>query len=88
MRKIVFIAHTDVVGTDHYELVEYEDDVTDKTLDEEAYTWGHQWWDSFGPSSDLEDFDGNEEDWYQDYYEQCGAWWEEYNPEKHDGYLH
>jgi hypothetical protein len=86
MRKIMFRAYGDCVGTDFYQLEEFPDDVTEKELDDTAEDLGRSWVDCFGPQTDLEDFE-SEEDYWQDYYEQCGWWWEDYNPDEHDGHF-
>lgn len=86
MRKIVFRAHGDCVGTDFYKLEEVPVNTTDGELNNMAEETGREWVDSFHPQADPEDFD-NDEDYWEDYYAQCGWWWEDYNSEKHDGYL-
>lgn len=84
MRKIVFFAHGNVVGTDTADLQVFEDDVTTEHLDAFAESFGMEWADSydFGP-----DEDEDPEEYEQNYYEACGWWWEEYSPAKHNGVI-
>lgn len=77
MRKIVFRAHADTVGTDTAELEIYPDDVTDKELDDAAHQFGQNHWESYDASETEEES--------EEYYEACDAWWEDYDPEKHAG---
>lgn len=84
MRKIVFFAHADCVGTDHQELVCFEGEVSNPFLDDYAEEFGYNWTSSWEPDC------GGEDDDYEDpdqYYEQCGWWWEEYDPTKHNGVI-
>ncbi len=88
MRKIVFSAHADTVGTDAKELVCFEpvngEEVTDSFLDSYARDFGYEWAGQWEPSC------GEEDDYYEDadqYYENCGWWWEEYNPAEHNGHI-
>jgi len=83
MRKIVFFAHADTVGTDHAELVQFNSPITDKQLDEYCQEVGQEHANSY----DQGEYGGEDDD-YEDesqYLEQCGWWWEEYDAEKHDG---
>lgn len=88
MRKIVFFAHADVVGTDHAELVCFEDlnglEVSDRFLDDYAQDFGYEWTGQWEPDCGGEDDDYESVD---QYYEACGWWWEEYDPAKHNGEL-
>lgn len=84
MRKIVFFAHADVVGTDTAELVVFAEGITDKGADEHCQELGYEWSSQWEPSC------GGEDDQYEDYdqyYEACGCWWEDYDPVKHNGKL-
>lgn len=87
MRKIIFKAHAYCVGTDHAELVCFEIDkngqeVSNPFLDEYARDFGLEWANSFMPSIGEDGDDYEDED---QYYEDCGWWWEEYSPTKHTG---
>ena len=91
MRKVVFQAHADTVGTDTASLVVFEpnedgSEVTDKYLDDYADQFGMEHWNMYEPSYNEEDFE-TYDDFLDDYYEQCGSWWEEYNPKEHNGLL-
>ena len=77
MRKIIFQAHADTVGTDTAEIFLYPDDVTDKQLDDDAQQFGQNHWESYDSSETEEESD--------EYYGACDAWWEVYDPEKHAG---
>lgn len=88
MRKIVFRGHAHVVGTDYAQLEEIRDGVdgpiTDKALDDWAQELGQEWANMFEPEMGGEDDDFEDE---EDYLQACGWWWEEYDPEKHDGII-
>lgn len=88
MRKIVFRGHADIVGTDYARLEEIEDDVdgpiTNGALDDWAEELGIEWANMFEPDIGGEDDDYED---VEDYYQACGWWWEEYNPEMHDGII-
>lgn len=77
MRKIVFQAHADTMGTDTAKLHIYPADVTEKELDEDAQQFGQNHWESYDSSETEEESD--------EYYEACDAWWEDYDPVKHAG---
>ena len=84
MRKIVFFAHADTVGTDTAELVVFENGISDKEADEYCQDLGYEWTSQWEPSY------GGEDDQYEDpdqYYEACGWWWEDYCPAEHNGKL-
>lgn len=74
MRKIVFRGHADAVGTDYAQLEEIDEPITVEELDEWAREIGTDWADSYGCESEEE-------------LEDCDWWWEEYNPEEHDGII-
>lgn len=86
MRKIVFWAHGDCVGTDHKELVCFEpvngEEVSNPFLDSYAQDFGQGWAGQWEPSCGGEDDDYEDED---QYWENCGWGWDEYNPAKHNG---
>lgn len=86
MRKIVFWAHGDCVGTDTKELVVFEDvnneQVTDEFLNSYAEDFGRDWAGQWEPSCGGEDDDYEHED---EYWENCGWGWQEYEPAKHNG---
>lgn len=88
MRKIVFHAHADCVGTDHYELVCFEpvngEEVNNAFLDSYAQDIGYEWAGQWEPSCGEEDDDYESAD---QYYEACGWHWEEYNPAEHNGHI-
>lgn len=86
MRKIVFWAHGDCVGTDTKELVCFPDidgvPVSNIHLDQYAESFGYDWAGMWEPNC------GDEDDDYEDssqYYEACGWGWDEYNPSEHNG---
>lgn len=89
VRRVVFLAHAGICGTDTAEGFIYNDGVTDEELDHDAYDFGINHAASYGiyPYSEMpEDYDPDEacaED--DEYSENIEGWWEEYDPEKHDG---
>lgn len=86
MRKIVFFYNAGMPGTDTAELVEFPDDVTDKKLDTYAWEGALQWAESFGvyPESYRHLDEEDDEDTYSDNIE---GYWEEYDPNTHDGLI-
>lgn len=88
-RKVVFRAHAGQCGTDNAQGFIYPDDVTDEELTEDAWLFGVENAESYGiypmygmpDDYDEEDSDGDE---YSDGIE---GWWEEYDPEEHDGII-
>jgi hypothetical protein len=85
MRKIVFFAHANTVGTGTQELVLFDDNVTTKELDEYAQEFGMEHANAYDRGFDEEDEYEDEDAYYDDYYAQCGWWWEDYDPAKHNG---
>lgn len=85
MRKIVFREHGPYCGTDDATLEEFPDGISDADLDqiclENLYEVAERW-----PPQEEGDFEDEEDD-YQNHLDSCGSWWEEYDPEKHDGIL-
>lgn len=89
MRKIIFHLETGYAGMDSTENGLYPDDVTDEELNEDTWQRAIQHAESYGiyPESDLENFTSEEmEDVDTDSYSSnIEGWWEDYDPEKHDG---
>lgn len=56
MRKIKFHIDTGFSGCDHEDIVEYDDDITDKELEEDAKTFLHDmieyWWEEIEEDED------------------------------------
>lgn len=88
MRKIVFQAHADTVGTDTAELVCFSPvdgvEVTDQHIDNYCDDFGMEHWDAYEPNTGGPDDDYEDS---EDYHQYCGAWWEEYNPDEHNRLL-
>ena len=90
MRKIIFHLDAGFAGMDGTENGTYNDDVTVQELDAEAWERAVQHAESYGvyPEEDKPD-DWNEDDeggWNSDQYSHnIEGWWEDYDPEKHDG---
>lgn len=91
MRKIVFTFHTGYCGMDGHDFRVYPDDVTDDELHDDAWegalsnaeTYGiYPYPDEFG-DDDEDDPEYGQGDSYSHNIE--GSW-EDYNPEKHDGF--
>jgi hypothetical protein len=95
MRKIVFRLLAGFAGTDAAELEEFSDSVTDEELNEESWQRAIQHAESYGiyPESYLEGLSEQEIQELEDsgeidnYTDSIEGWWEDYDPEKHDGIL-
>ncbi len=93
MRKIIFRAHAGMCGTDTAEAMLYPADTPDSVLDDDAWRFGLEHAESYGvyheDSFDAEYYDSLSEEEQQEYEElhsyNIEGWWEEYNPEEHDG---
>lgn len=90
MRYIVFLLYAGITGTDSAEFVEFDDSVTNAELDAEAWerALNHAGMYGIYPIDEMpEDHDEEEADsWTSDSYsESIEGYWEEYDPEKHDG---
>ena len=89
MRKIFFTYDTGFCGSDGHEIVEFDDDVTDKQLDEYAYQGALNNAEMYGiyPYEDMpEDYD-EEEVSAEEYSDGIEGSWEDYDDEKHYGYV-
>lgn len=89
MRYIVFLLNAGMAGTDSAEFVEFDDDVTNEELDQQAWERALNHAEMYGvyPMEAMpDDYDEEETDWHSDEYSDsiCG-YWEDYVPEKHDG---
>lgn len=82
MRKIIYHLHVGFAGMDDTRLVVFDDNPTNKELDDIANDLALDWADSYGyyPPSD----DTDEDDEYVS--EGIEGYWEEYDPNEH-GYL-
>ena len=86
MRKIIFCAHAGQAGTDAHEAFAYPDDVTEETLNEEAWQFGidnAEMYGIYNANEYTEEEIAEDEESYSDNIE---GWWEEYDPKKHDGF--
>lgn len=81
MRKIVLRGDAGIVGTDYCELYEAENE-TDAELSDIAWETAVAHAQSYG----IEEPDEDDEDREYDFCNVEG-WWEEYDPEEHDGLL-
>lgn len=90
MRRIVFKSTTGYCGMDGHDFQVYPDNVTEKELDDEAWQLALDNAESYGyyhapyyeeEIANLEE-DSEELDQYIDSIE---GWWEDYDPEKHEG---
>ena len=89
MRQIVFRQdNSKSLGCDGAVLEEWPDDATDKALSEYAHDlaveWISSWFDIIEGYDELSE-DDDENDFIE--IQEVEGWWEEYNPEKHDGIL-
>lgn len=93
MRKIVFLLSAGFAGTDSAELAEFDDDITDDALDDEAWQRARNHAESYGvyPTTDMpDDYDEDAVDstyGSDTYSDNIEGYWEEYDPEKHDALL-
>lgn len=90
MRKIVIQMNAGYAGTDSAEFVLVPNDMTDEELSDYAYQCGLAHAEMYGvyPEADRpDDFDEEEADSWSSYSysDNIEGWWEEYDPEKHDG---
>lgn len=93
MRKIIFHLSTGYAGMDSTDNGTYPDDVTTEELYNEAWQMAVEHAASYGvyPLSDLEgisdedmaELEENGDD--DNYTDNIDGWWEDYDPEKHDG---
>lgn len=86
VRKVVFRAHAGICGTDTAEGFIYPDETTDQELAGDAWQFGLDHAESYGIywSAEICDDEGEDGDQYSDAIE---GWWEEYNPDEHDGII-
>lgn len=90
MRKIVIGMHAGMAGTDAWEFYEVPEVVTNKELEDFAWQCGKDHAEMYGiyhkpEYLDCEDL--SEEELDSDFYsENIEGWFEEYDPDKHDGY--
>ena len=91
MRYIVFLLNAGMGGTDSAEFVEFDDDVTDDELSNEAWQCALEHASSYGvyPMEAMpDDYDEDEVTGQSDEYsDNIEGYWEEYDPEKHDGLI-
>lgn len=87
MRKIVIGMDAGVAGTDGWEFYLVPVTLTDEELGDFAWERAKDHAEMYGiyPRSEYEDSDEYEEDGDQ-YSDNIEGWWEDYNPEKHDGH--
>ena len=87
MRKIVLFLHTGFVGMDSHEFWEVPDTATDDELN--ALCWerakGNAEMYGIYPREEYVDTDDFDED-DESYSDSIEGWFEDYNPEEHDGY--
>lgn len=87
MRKIIFRGYAKTVGTDFAEAQLYSNDTPDSVIDDDCWQAAIDNAQMYG--WDFVDYDfepEDEDDW--DHYctaDDIGSYWEEYDPEKHDG---
>lgn len=86
MRKIVFTYHTGYCGMDGHDFRVYPDDVTDDELHDDAWEGALSNAESFGIYPYPEEFGDDDEDDETDYSYDIEGSWEEYDPDKHDGF--
>lgn len=93
MRKIIFHLSVGFAGMDATDNGTFPDDVTDEELNDEAWYRAIQHAESYGyyPASYLEEenldglTDDEAEEISEQYIDSIDGYWEDYDPEKHDG---
>jgi hypothetical protein len=88
MKKIVFFLSTGYAGMDAVEFCEYDDDVTDQQLDNDAWMFAIQHAESYGiyPECYREGAGELGEEFDDSYSDNIEGSWEIYDSGKHDGY--
>lgn len=86
MRKIIFRGYAKTIGTDFAHADLYPADTPDSVLDEAAWEYAVENAQSFGwdLTDDPDDIENDENDDNYCTADEIGAYWEEYNGEKHD----
>lgn len=94
MRKIVITCHTGQCGSDSHEFYEVSDDMTEDDLNLMADECARDNAEMYGiyPESDRVAYeaDGDTEDEQygsNEYSDNIEGYWEDYDPEKHDGFV-
>lgn len=88
MRKIIFHLSTGYAGMDSTEVDFYPDDVTDEKLNDHTWQLALNNAESYGiyPMEYLEDsLMGGDEIGNEEYSDNIEGWWEDYDPERHEG---
>jgi predicted PolB exonuclease-like 3'-5' exonuclease len=88
MRKIYFKYSTGYCGMDSAEVAEFPDNVTEEELNTYAYEGALNNAEAYGiyPTQDyFVDNDEEDDDGGDSYSDNIEGYWEEYNPEEHDG---
>jgi hypothetical protein len=90
MRKIIFHLEVGYAGMDATDNGLFSDNITDEELDQEAWERAVQHAESYGfyPYSYEQEYDEEYDDQEEDgdqYSDNIEGWWEDYDPEKHDG---
>lgn len=90
MRKIVIGMHAGLAGTGAREFYLVPDEVTNAELEDFAWQCGKDHAEMYGiyPKSEYEDCSDISEEELEsdDYSDNIEGWFEEYDPEKHDGH--
>lgn len=89
MRKIIFRGSAKTVGTDFAEAALYPDDTPDHILDRDCWEAAVANSEMYGwELVDDYDYDSEDDSYYDNYctYDDINGYWEEYDPEEHDGH--
>ncbi len=87
MKRIFFRLHTGYCGSDAHDVVDYEDDITEDELDEDAYRMAVENAARYGYELCSEDCDDDECDLEHPGSSNIEGSWEVYDPKEHDKYL-
>lgn len=90
MRRVIFGAHTGYAGMDGWDCAVYPDGTPDDEISEDAWQFGLNNAEMYGiyhspEMCDVEDESDMDSDQYSD---NIDGWFEDYDPEKHDGHAH
>ena len=89
MRKMVLCLDAGIVGTDTYDFYLIPDDISDADLAEAAWEFAVDHAEAYGiyPEAyrEVAEDENDEENGEGQYSDSISGWWEEYDPERHDG---
>jgi len=89
MRKMVLCLDAGIVGTDTYDFYLVPDGISDADLADAAWEFAVDHAEAYGiyPEGcrEVDEDEDDEENGEDQYSDSISGWWEEYDPERHDG---